>query len=96
MSIGTLQTVMARIKVATPQSPISVFIDERKRNGKTIRLLDARFANTVGGLQRKLAYHKPRSSDEGQVNWRYEWIGDYHQWHSVKEVRALLTVALEK
>jgi len=96
MSIGTLETTMARIKLATPLSPISVFILEKKVKGKTKRFLDARFAATVGSVRRKLEQTKPRSTDEGQVNWTHEWIGDYHRWDSVKGVRALLKVALEK
>lgn len=96
MSIGTLATTMARIKAASTYSPISVFIVEKVINNKTHRFLDARFANTVGAIRRKNEVLKPRVTDEGQTNWAHEWIGDYHRWHQVKGVRALLKVALEK
>jgi hypothetical protein len=96
MSIGTLETTMARIKAAHPHSPISVFIVEKKVKKKTKRFLDARFASTVGALRRKQEVIKPRITDEGLINWAHEWIGDYHRWHQVKGVRALLKVALEK
>lgn len=96
MSIGSLPLVMARIKTATPLSPISVFIHEKIVDGKTKRFLDARFANTVDACHRKMDSHKPRSTDEGQINWAHEWIGDYHRWNTIRVVRALLAQALEK
>jgi hypothetical protein len=96
MSIGSLEITMARIKTATPQSPISVFVEEKVVKGKKQRVLDARFANTVDAVHRKLDYIKPRSTDGGQTNFTYEWIGDYHRWNTVKTVRALLKQALEK
>jgi hypothetical protein len=97
MGVGTVAQVMARIKVATPNSPISVFIQESKQsNGSIKRELDAHFTNSVGAIQRKNAIVKPTNNTYGMPTWAYEWIGDYNGWQNQKTIRALLIQALRK
>lgn len=92
MSLGTVTTAMTRIRAAQHNSPISVFVVVRNK----VRCLDILFANTVEACQRKTEIRPARANDEGQTNYAWEWVGDFHWTQSAKAVRNLLTRALEK
>lgn len=54
MSIASVDVIIDRIKVATPNSPISVFTVQQDNR----RVLDARFTDTVAG-RRESTIHNP-------------------------------------
>lgn len=92
MSLGTVTSTMKRIRTAQWLSPISVFVV----NVDGIRTLDALFTNTVEAVRRKTEVKNPRANDEGQTNYAWEWVGDFHWTQSAKAIRNLLKRALEK
>jgi hypothetical protein len=98
MTIQTVESVCARIKHATKQKPISVFVVEIAGE----RMLDAVFGNTVEAKRRQVKLKPYHSSDKcklcGHVKTELaeEWLGDFTWEMPAKQVREFLLKALQE
>lgn len=101
MPIETIPRIMARIKIAPPWKPISIFVMERKENKKTIRELDAIYGNTIEARRRQIALKPYHPSDKckecGHITTQLaeEWIGDFHSRMNLADVRVFLAKAID-
>ena len=97
MPIESIPRIVARIKLATPSKPISVFVVGPDNN----RRLDAIYGNTIESKRRQTALKPYHASDKcptcGHVTQHLaeEWIGDFHNHMSLTDVREFLKKALE-
>jgi len=79
MSIGTVKTIIDRIKVATVLSPIAVF---KETNDEAIEVLNAVFADTVETRKRI-------------ANNYYGYIGTFDRTMNMADIRKQLRQALD-
>jgi hypothetical protein len=80
MSIGTVSTIIERIKVATVASPIAVFVE---KNTKGSILLNAVFADTVKTKAR---------IESGDDN----YIGAFNRTMNLEKIRSFLLKKLKE
>lgn len=97
MPVQTVSQICRRIKHATKDRSISVFVV----NIKGTRKLDAIFANTTESKRRQLSVKPFHPSDKcptcGHITKQLaeEYLGDFHWEMPAKDVREFLTTALE-
>lgn len=97
MPIESVSRIVARVKQATPNRPISVFLI--KEDG--IQKLDAIYGNTIESKRRQNALKPFHPSDKcptcGHIQTHFveEYLGDFHNHMPLKDVREFLTKATE-
>ena len=97
MPVQAVSTIIARIRKAPQQRPISVFVVKVKG----ARKLDAIYGNTIESKRRQTALKPYHPSDKcptcGHITTHLaeEWLGDFHQGMNMASVHEFLTKALE-